>query len=140
MPHFVHTIRGPNSVSGILIDVEDHLVPAAVAHDVERPHAVLAHVREVHRLDFVLEPVGHGFTTPLPAPGIIVGLSGFLIFSQSVDRPIGGRGEPLETMSSRPMRHAAEAQGSVLVGVVTEDDADAPPAPAASPARGIVIR
>jgi hypothetical protein len=55
MPHLVQTIRGPNSrtrrIAGILIDVEDHLVSAAVAHDQQRPDAVLAHVREVHRLD-----------------------------------------------------------------------------------------
>jgi hypothetical protein len=58
MPHFVHTMRAElahHEASWILIDLEDHLVPAAVAHDVKRPHAVPAHVREVHGLDFVLE-------------------------------------------------------------------------------------
>jgi hypothetical protein len=55
-------------IARVFVDVQDHLVPTALAHDVERPHAVLAHVREVHGLDFVLEPVGHGIITRLLAP------------------------------------------------------------------------
>ena len=36
-------------------------MPATVAHDVKRPHAVLAHVRQVHRFEFVFEePSVHG--------------------------------------------------------------------------------
>jgi hypothetical protein len=38
-------------VAGLLVDVEDHLVPAAVAHDLDRSNAVLAHVREIYRLE-----------------------------------------------------------------------------------------
>jgi hypothetical protein len=55
-------------VSGLLVDVDDDLVPAAVAHESKRPRTVLTHVRQVHRLDVVLEPVGHGFTIRLPHP------------------------------------------------------------------------
>jgi hypothetical protein len=43
-----------------MVDIHDQLVPASVAHDVERPHAVLPHavlphVGEVHRLDWIVE-------------------------------------------------------------------------------------
>jgi hypothetical protein len=43
-----------------VIGVDDHLVPALMALDRERPHAVLAHVGEVHRLDRIVEAgAGH---------------------------------------------------------------------------------
>jgi predicted short-subunit dehydrogenase-like oxidoreductase (DUF2520 family) len=41
-------------IAWLLVDVEDYLVPAAEARDCERPHAVLAHVGQVNRLDLVL--------------------------------------------------------------------------------------
>jgi hypothetical protein len=34
-----------------MIDIHDHLVPALVALDRERPHRVLAHILQRHRLD-----------------------------------------------------------------------------------------
>jgi hypothetical protein len=56
-------------VARVPVDVEDDLVTAAEAHERKRPHTVLTHVRQVHRLDVVLEPVGHGFTTQHHGPG-----------------------------------------------------------------------
>jgi hypothetical protein len=48
VPHFVHTMRGPNRgicmSLGQLIGVDVRLVPALVALDRERPDAILAHV------------------------------------------------------------------------------------------------
>jgi hypothetical protein len=37
-----------------MIRVDDHLMRALMAPDIERPHAVLAHVAEGHRLDLFL--------------------------------------------------------------------------------------
>jgi hypothetical protein len=41
-------------IARVAVDVEDHLMPAAMARDLDRPDAVLAHVRQVHRLELVL--------------------------------------------------------------------------------------
>jgi hypothetical protein len=60
IPQLVHTMRGPNDgtvTSPGRIDVHDPLVPALMALDRERPHAVVPHVREVHRLDRIIEQV-----------------------------------------------------------------------------------
>jgi hypothetical protein len=38
-------------ITGVRVNIDDHLVPATEAHHQERPDAVLAHVRQVHRLD-----------------------------------------------------------------------------------------
>jgi hypothetical protein len=38
-----------------MVDVQDHLMAAPRALDRERPHAVLAHIRQIHRLDRVGE-------------------------------------------------------------------------------------
>jgi hypothetical protein len=45
------TERGYGEIAREMIDIHDHLVAALVALDRERPHAVLAHVGEVHWLD-----------------------------------------------------------------------------------------
>jgi hypothetical protein len=43
-----------------VVDVQHHVMPALLALDVERPHAVGPHVREVHRLDWIVEAgTGH---------------------------------------------------------------------------------
>ena len=41
-----------------MVDVHDRCVPALIAVDPQRSHAVLAHVREVHRLDHIGEAGG----------------------------------------------------------------------------------
>jgi hypothetical protein len=56
-------------ITRVLVDVEDHLVPAALAHDVERTHAVLAHVRQVHGFELVFEePAVHRSPIGFPRP------------------------------------------------------------------------
>jgi hypothetical protein len=116
-------------VSGVLVDVDDDLVPAAVAHDVQRPRAILAHVREVHRLDFVFEPVGHGFTIRLPHPDHRrlsaphrSGPSRDWIKVKNPDSPL--RHNALKA-------HAASLQedgGAVVVGMVAQHDVKLSPA------------
>jgi hypothetical protein len=61
VPHFVQIIFGPNDGtvrSTEVVDVHDHFVPALVTLDRERPHAIGAHVAEVHRLDRIVETPG----------------------------------------------------------------------------------
>jgi hypothetical protein len=55
---YVGPERRHREITGQMVDIEDHLVEAPAAQaalDVERAHAVLAHVRKVHRLNRVIE-------------------------------------------------------------------------------------
>jgi hypothetical protein len=70
-----------------VVDVQDYAVKALEALDVERTNAVLPHVREVHRLDLVLEPLGHGLHHSASRARIMAGLFGFFTLIQSRDRP-----------------------------------------------------
>jgi len=65
------------------VDIHDHLVPALVALDRERPHAILAHVLQRHWLDWIVEARTH---RPSRAR-CIAGLSGFLTLIRSRKGP-----------------------------------------------------
>jgi hypothetical protein len=49
--HHARTERRHGQITRQVVDVDDHPMPALAALDVERPHAVRAHVRQVHGLD-----------------------------------------------------------------------------------------
>ena len=79
--------RRDRKITRQVINVHDPLVPALVALDVERAHAVRPHVREVHRLDRIVEAgAGHHHHTAFRAR-IMAGLSGFLTLIQSREGP-----------------------------------------------------
>jgi hypothetical protein len=44
-------MRAHGEIARQMVDVQDHLMAAMRTLDRERPHAVLAHIREVHPLD-----------------------------------------------------------------------------------------
>jgi hypothetical protein len=50
------------------VDVDDRPMPALIALDVERPDAVGAHVRKVHRLDWLGAASAHSGTPQLRLP------------------------------------------------------------------------
>jgi hypothetical protein len=74
-------------IARVPVDLEAHLVAAAKAHDQKRAHAVLAHVGEVHWLDFVLGRQGAIGHHSASRARIIAGLSGFFTLIQSRDGP-----------------------------------------------------
>ena len=68
-----------------MIRVDDHPVPALMALDRERAHAVLPHVGEVHRLYRIVEPRTGCHSTRHPVRSFSV-IAGATLFRQSVHR------------------------------------------------------
>jgi hypothetical protein len=63
--HHARPERRQGEIAGEVVDVENHAMATLVALDVERPHTVVAHVLQRHRLDGVVETAsGHNAKAP----------------------------------------------------------------------------